>query len=486
MKLSTLIADDAAPSAPERDHEITGLTADSREVEPGFVFAALRGVKADGARFVPDALAAGAVAILADQDTVLDAPGHVAIVRAGNPRRALARIAARFYDAQPEMIAAVTGTNGKTSVASFLRQLWTGAGHRAASLGTLGIVAHGKIEPLTHTSPDPVALHRMLARLTGEGISHMAIEASSHGLAQYRLDGVRLSAGAFTNLSRDHLDYHADTADYFAAKARLFSELLPSGAAAVLNAEAVEAGELARIARDRGLDVATVGRGGDLLALKSVGVDAMAQIMTIEAGGTTHHIRLPLVGGFQVSNALVAAGLAIVTGMDQAKALAGLEHLEGARGRLEQVAAAPAPVFIDYAHTPAALETALQALRPFARGSLAVVFGCGGDRDRGKRALMGQGATRLADRVYVTDDNPRTEIPAAIRAEIMAAAPGAIEIGDRAQAIATAIEALAAGDILLVAGKGHETGQIIGEETRPFSDHDVVRDMIARLEGNGA
>jgi len=485
MKLSHLLQSIATiPAAGDR--EITGLTADSREVAPGYLFAALPGEITDGARFVPAAVAAGAAAVLAGQNAEIDAPGSVAVVRADNPRRALALAAARFCGPQPPCIAAVTGTNGKTSVASFLRQLWQGAGHQAASLGTLGVVAGSRTTPLQHTTPDPVRLHELLAGLARDGITHLALEASSHGLAQYRLDGVEITAGAFTNLSRDHLDYHPTFEAYFAAKARLFDELLPDGAPVIVNADVAEAGAIIERARARGLAVSTVGHGGDMLRLAGTRIEGFGQLMSVEVDGEVREIRLPLVGGFQVSNALIAAGLAIVTGMDSAAALSGIERLEGALGRLELVAetAAGAPVFVDYAHTPDALENAVSALRPYVTGRLHVVFGCGGDRDRGKRPQMGDVARRLADRVIVTDDNPRGEDPAMVRAAIMAAVPDATEIGDRAEAIHEAVAGLEAGDVLLVAGKGHESGQIVGDEVRPFSDHDVVRKAVRRSGGH--
>ena len=477
MKLSELCGPSAAPAEADAT-PITGLTADSREVRPGFVFAALSGVKTDGARFIADAVARGAVAILAGDAVEVEVEGRIPVIRDANPRRRLALMAARFHGRQPEIAVAVTGTNGKTSVAAFLRQIWESSGRSAASLGTTGIQFQNQDWPLSHTTPDPVELHASLAELADRGATHLAFEASSHGLAQYRVDGIKLAAGAFTNISRDHLDYHPDFTDYFSAKMRLFTELLQPGQPAVIDVDS-EGGEAAEIARGRGLRLITTGRNGDGLRLVASERDGLGQRLEVLHEGTARHVHLPLAGDFQASNALVALGLAIATGTPPDRAFAAAETLKGAKGRLELAGhAAAAPVFIDYAHTPAALETAILALRPYASGKLHVVFGCGGDRDRGKRAQMGEIAARLADRVIVTDDNPRGEDPAAIRAEILSGAPAAIEIGDRAEAIAAAIDAMGEGDLLLVAGKGHETGQIIGDRVIPYSDHETVAALI--------
>ncbi len=459
---------------------ITGLTADSREVEPGYLFAALAGTKTDGARFVADAVARGATAVLAGEGVALYVPEGVAVIRDANPRRALALMAARIYGRQPEVTAAVTGTNGKTSVASFLRQIWEACGFASASLGTTGIMFRGEEQPLSHTTPDPVTLHADLADLAAKGATHLAFEASSHGLAQYRLDGVKLAAAAFTNISRDHLDYHPDFADYFRAKMRLFTELLRPGQSAVIDVDSEAGEEAAEIARARGLRLITVGRQGDTLRLVAGERDGFGQRLEISHNGTVRRIFLPLAGDFQASNVLVALGLALATDAPADVAFAAVERLKGAKGRLELVAHSPSggPIFIDYAHTPDALENAIRTLRPYATARLHVVFGCGGDRDRGKRPEMGAIAARLADRVIVTDDNPRSEDPAAIRAEVLAAAPGAIEIGDRAEAIAAAINGMGPGDVLLIAGKGHETGQIVGHTVIPYSDHDTVAGLI--------
>jgi len=465
-----------------KDPEIRGITADSRKVEPGFLFAALAGSRADGARFAASAVDKGAVAILTGRDADL---GDLAVpvVRADDPRRALALMAARFHGAQPATIVAVTGTSGKTSVAAFARQIWARLGLAAASIGTIGIVRPDGAAYGSLTTPDPVDLARDLAALAGEGVTHVALEASSHGLDQHRLDGVRIAAGAFTNLSRDHLDYHPTVAHYFDAKMRLFEDLVPVGWPVVVEMDTPDGVRAAERAVAAGRRVFGVGRGGDGLRLVAVEAESGRQVLTIAAEGVTHTVRLPLLGTFQVSNALVAAGLAIVTGTPVAAALAALEELKGAPGRLDLVGATPAgaPVFVDYAHKPDALEKVLQALRPYTEGRLVVVFGCGGDRDPGKRPIMGEIATRLADVTIVTDDNPRSEEPAEIRRAILAAAPGALEIGDRGRAISDAVRMLMGGDVLVVAGKGHETGQIVGKTTLPFSDHDAVAAALQDL-----
>jgi UDP-N-acetylmuramoyl-L-alanyl-D-glutamate--2,6-diaminopimelate ligase len=467
------------------DIAVTGLASDSRRVKAGDLFFALSGARADGAKFVPEAIAKGASAVVVERGMAADG-WQVPVIGADNPRRALAIAAARFHGRQPRHCVAVTGTNGKTSVASFVRQIWQSMGLSAASLGTIGVVGPNGEESLGLTTPDPVELHAILARLAGEqAVSHLALEASSHGLAQHRLDGVHIEAGAFTNISRDHLDFHPTFEDYFAAKMRLFAELLPAGAPAVVNADADRAQEVAAIARRRGLKPFLVGRSGGPLKLRSVGRRGLGQRLDIDAAGTTHSILLPLVGDFQAANALVAAGLVIATGGGEEPTLQALERLQGAKGRLERIGEtdAGAVVFIDYAHTPDALQSVLQSLRPYVRGKLSVVFGAGGDRDPGKRPQMGRAAAKYADVAYVTDDNPRNEEPALIRAAILAGHPGATEIADRAEAIRAAVEGLEAGDVLLVAGKGHETGQIVKGMVRPFSDHEVVRKAIE--EGRG-
>ena len=460
--------------------EVGAMTADSRAVVPGALFFAVHGSKTDGARFAQDAAARGAVAIVAARHAVAgDFP--IPVLEVEDPRLALSQAAALFFGRQPATMAAVTGTSGKTSVASFLRQIWEHAGYAAASIGTTGVVAPGRSEYGSLTTPDPVSLHRLLAELADGGVTHASMEASSHGLDQHRLDGVKLAAGGFTNLGRDHLDYHPDIEDYHRAKMRLFRDLLGKGAPAVIFADDAWSQPTIEVAADAGLDVRTVGRKGDFICLKRTEHERHRQRAELSFDGTIREIDLPLAGDFQISNALVAAGLALSTGVDPDTAFAALERLKGASGRLELVGTAPngAPVYVDYAHKPEALENVLTSVRPFTTGRVVVVFGCGGDRDRGKRPIMGEIATRLADVTIVTDDNPRTEEPAAIRAEVMAAAPGALEIGDRRQAIREAVAALAPGDTLIVAGKGHEEGQTIGTETFPFSDHEEVRKAIA-------
>ena len=469
------------------DPEITGLTADSRTVAPGYLFAALAGGRRDGARFIADAARRGARAVLAEPDARAAArAAGLAFVAADNPRRRYACLAARFHAAQPRIVAAVTGTNGKTSVVRFARQIWTALGRRAASLGTLGLEAPGLAAPpglrgAALTTPDPADLHRALAALAGAGFDRLALEASSHGLAQHRLDGVRLAAAAFTTFGRDHLDYHRTEADYFAAKARLFAELLPPDGAAVLCAEMPRFADLQRICRARGHRVATYGRRTGDVRLAARDGESLA----VEAFGAAFTVATPLVGGFQAENLLGALALVVACGADPADAAAAAEAVEGVPGRLQRVAttAVGAAVYVDYAHTPDALRAVLAALRPYVAGTLALTFGCGGDRDPGKRPEMGAVAARGADRVVVTDDNPRGEDPAAIRAAVRAACPTAVEIGDRATAIATAMADLGPGDALLIAGKGHETGQIVGDTVRPFDDAAVARALAARGRG---
>ncbi|MDQ0472879.1 UDP-N-acetylmuramoyl-L-alanyl-D-glutamate--2,6-diaminopimelate ligase [Labrys wisconsinensis] len=457
---------------------IVGITVDSRAAQPGWLFCAMPGIKADGMDFAAQAVANGAVAVLGERAAPL--PEGIAFAGVPNARKALSHVAAAFHPRQPATIAAVTGTSGKTSVAAFVRQIWAALGLPAASIGTVGLVAPWGETYGSLTTPDPVALHALLDEVAGRGVTHLAMEASSHGLDQHRLDGVRLAAGGFTNLSRDHLDYHPTLEAYRDAKLRLFSELLPPGAAAAIETDHPEAQAFVDAAAARGLNVLTVGEKGSGIKLLSIDVQGFSQGLRLEHRGAVHAVRLPLAGRFQVENALVAAGLCIGCGAEPAAVFAALERLEGAKGRLERVGAVNgAPVFVDYAHKPDALEKALEALRPFVRDRLVVVFGCGGDRDPGKRPMMGAIAARLADRVIVTDDNPRSEDPAAIRAAALAAAPGAIEIGDRGEAIRTAVAELRPGDALLIAGKGHEPGQIVGRTVLPFSDHEVARAAIS-------
>jgi UDP-N-acetylmuramoyl-L-alanyl-D-glutamate--2,6-diaminopimelate ligase len=469
------------------DPEILGLTADSRVVQPGFLFAALPGLRQDGRSFAADAVTRGAAAILTDKVAALaltqEQRDRIAIVTDENPHRRLALLAARFSGRQPRTICAVTGTNGKTSVVHFTREIWTAIGRPAASLGTLGLVSPVGRRPGALTTPDPVALHRDLADLARQGIEHVAIEASSHGLYQFRLDGVSVAAAAFTNLTRDHLDYHGDMAHYRAAKERLFIALLSPGGYAVLNRDSDEFGRLKALCRDGGHPV--IAYGADPAAdLRLVVCEPQVggQALVLELFGKRRELALPLAGEFQAMNALGALSLVVATGAPADAATEALAGLTEVPGRLQFVAAneGGGAIVVDYAHTPDALATVLAALRPHARGRLVALFGCGGDRDAGKRPLMGEVGTRLADRVYITDDNPRTELPAKIRRAILEAAPNAIEIGDRRQAIAMAIADLAPDDLLVIAGKGHETGQIIGNETYPFDDAAIAREFAEK------
>jgi UDP-N-acetylmuramoyl-L-alanyl-D-glutamate--2,6-diaminopimelate ligase len=476
------------PAATLADTEIRGLSADSRKVAPGYLFAALPGAQADGRRFIDQAVANGAVAVLAPTGTTLkerDTP--VRLVTDDNPRRRLALMAARFYGRQPNVVAAVTGTNGKTSVASFTRQIWRHAGRKAASLGTLGLFPARSDASDALTTPDPVELHRCLASLAEDGVDSLVVEASSHGLDQYRLDGIRIAAAAFTNLSRDHLDYHGDMASYLAAKLRLFDELLAPGGTAVLNADLPIYEEIRARCAHRGIEVLSYGIAASDLRLMAQEPTPEGQRLMIDVLGQAQRVELPLVGTFQAPNVLAALGLAIATGLAPETAIEALPRLKGVPGRIEMVGRTPkgGQVFVDYAHTPAALATVLEAIRPHTKARLWVVFGCGGDRDRGKRPIMGEIACRLADRAIVTDDNPRSEDPAAIRREILAAATDAEEFSDRGEAIASAVAALGPGDVLVIAGKGHESGQIIGDRILPFNDRDVARAAIARLQSMG-
>jgi UDP-N-acetylmuramoyl-L-alanyl-D-glutamate--2,6-diaminopimelate ligase len=482
MKLREIAPADAEFDARHADINVSGVTADSRMVKRGDVFVAITGGKADGARFIDPAIAAGAVAIVAECAPATPPPAGIVFMRVANARRAVASIASKLFPRQPPTIAAVTGTSGKTSVAAFTRQIWAANRHRAASIGTVGIASPRGETYGALTTPDPVELHRSLDALAADGVSHLAIEASSHGLDQYRLDGLHIAAAGFTNITRDHLDYHQNFAAYLAAKLRLFAELLPQGAAAIINVDHEHADAVQSAAQARGLVITTVGRKGSGIRLLESVRDGFGQKLKLEHQRRLYRIRLPLAGEFQAENALLAAGLAIATGDDPSAVFAALECLQGAKGRLERVGESRgAQIFVDYAHKPDALAKALEALRPYATGRLVVVVGAGGDRDPGKRPLMGAVAAAKADRVIVTDDNPRSEDARAIRAAILAAAPGATEIGDRREAIRRAIAELRAGDILLIAGKGHETGQIIGDRIMPFSDHEAVATALKEL-----
>jgi len=463
------------------DADITGLTADSRKVESGFLFAAFEGAVVDGRDFIPDAIARGAAAILAPEGTRLeDSRDGVTLLTSALPRRDYAQMSARFWGEQPAAIAAVTGTNGKSSVADFTRQLWEQAGKAAASIGTLGLVSPKWSEAGGLTTPDAGALNQTLSSLAADGVDYLVLEASSHGLDQYRLDGVAVSIAAFTNLSRDHLDYHGSMEAYMAAKARLFADLLPADGVAVLNADELVFDQLREVAAAKGCWVLSYGRNGDDIRLVDVSALADGQKLNLVVKGEEHELLLPLIGGFQVSNALCALGVVLASGLDEDAALAGLVTLKGVRGRMELAGRQEngAAVYVDYAHTPDALGAALAALRFHTENRLHVVLGCGGDRDTGKRPEMGAVAADLADQVIVTDDNPRTEDAAAIRKEILTDSPGAKEIQDRRNAINVAVASMEAGDVLLVAGKGHEQGQIVGEDVLTFDDVQVCQEAL--------
>ena len=473
---------DLFPSVPAEigAQDVAGLTADSRHVRKGFVFFAVTGVKHDGSAFIADAIKAGAIAVVHEGDDIF--VSGAAAIATDDVRQALALAAAKFYPQQPETIVAVTGTAGKTSVADFTRQIFEACGEQAASLGTIGVVRADGISYGALTTPDPVTLHQTLATLASEGITHLAMEASSHGIDQRRLDGVKLKAAAFTNLGHDHLDYHLTKQAYLAAKMRLFDTLLPVYGVAVVNADAPESIEVLAKANRRGIPTLSVGREGtDLRLLKSTrkGFD---QQLTVEWQGQVYSVTLPLVGEFQASNALIASGLALAVGEAPKSVFNALEKLHGVKGRLERVGTHKGGlILVDYAHKPEALEQALAALRPFASGRLICIFGCGGDRDRAKRPVMGTIAHDSADIVIITDDNPRSEAPASIRQAILAACPGARDIGDRFEAIKAGIQIMGEGDVLLIAGKGHETGQIFANHTAAFSDHEAVDTILAEL-----
>lgn len=472
------------------DVEVTGLAVDSRTIKPGNLFAALPGAAQHGATFIKYALRMDAAAILTDPAGVEiaadDLEGHdVALVITEDPRQALAYAANLWFGAQPGHMVAVTGTNGKTSVASFTRQIWMELGLEGANLGTTGVEGAFSA-PMTHTTPEPVTLHALLAEMAGAGVTHAAMEASSHGLAQRRLDGVHLMAAGFTNLSQDHLDYHDSLHDYFNAKAGLFRRVLPQDAVAVINIDDLRGPQMVDVARQRAHRLLRVGAAeGAELQLLGQRYDATGQELRFTFGGDVHQTRLELIGGFQASNVLVAAGLAIGCGAKPSEVFETLPMLTTVRGRMQKAATREngAAVFVDYAHTPAALETALKAMRPHVMGRLIVVFGAGGDRDAGKRPMMGKAAHDNADVVFVTDDNPRSEEAAAIRAAILQAAPGANEVGDRAEAILRGVDALGPGDTLLIAGKGHESGQIVGDDVLPFDDVEQASVAVAALDG---
>ena len=482
MRLSELMKGRDVPVV--HDKHVKGLTADSRKVEPGFLFAALSGTRADGREFIDEATKKGAIALLTDtsyepEDCLLPC------FREENPRLTLARLASRFYGSEPEVLAAVTGTNGKTSVAYFTRAIWQAMGLPAASIGTLGVVLPDRTLTLGYTTPDPILLHKTLTYLVGHGINHAVIEASSHGLDQYRLDGARIISAAFTNLTRDHLDYHHSSEDYLNAKLGLISRVLDKKGTAVLNADAEVYPAFLRAAKARGVNILSYGKAGEQIKLLKIVPTSDGQTITVDILGARQEIKLPLAGEFQAMNALCALGLVIGAGGDARAASQALAKVTNVPGRLELVArlANNAAIYVDYAHSPDALETVLEAVRSHAKGQIHVVFGCGGDRDKGKRPEMGRIAGLYADHAIVTDDNPRTEDPAKIRAEIIIACPEAKNIPDRFDAIEEAIKALKPDDILVVAGKGHEEGQVIGTETIPFNDKTAVQKIVETLGG---
>ncbi|MCD2314993.1 UDP-N-acetylmuramoyl-L-alanyl-D-glutamate--2,6-diaminopimelate ligase [Sphingomonas sp. IC-11] len=469
MKLGALTGGDQAET-------VTGFAIDHRKVAPGTVFGAFEGTQVNGEDFIPAAIAAGAIAVVARHEALVEGAVHIP---ADNPRACFAELAARFFAPFPATCVAVTGTNGKTSTVELTRQLWRMAGHSAASIGTLGVTTSDERVTTGLTTPDVVTFLSNVAGLAREGVSHLAFEASSHGLTQYRTEGLHVSAAAFTNLSRDHLDYHGDMAAYFTAKLRLFAEVLAPEGTAVVWADDPHSERVVDLARARRNRLLTVGEHGDHLRLISRDPTLLGQGLVILADGVEHRVNLPLIGAYQAANALIAAGLVIATGGDTAATISGLARLQPVRGRLERAVIAPsgAPVYVDYAHTPDALDAAIAALRPHVTGRLILVFGAGGDRDQGKREPMGEIAAAHANLVIVTDDNPRSEQPAAIRADILKGAPNAIEHGDRRGAIRLAIQQASADDIVLIAGKGHEQGQIVGDLVLPFDDVNVAREV---------
>lgn len=469
---------------------ITGLAVDSREVKEGFLFAALPGTRVHGATFIQYALRMGAAAIMTDPAGARIAEQELstsdaALVICEDPRQALAYTSALWFEHQPRVMTAVTGTNGKTSVSTFLRMIWQAMGLQSVNLGTTGV--EGDFEaPLQHTTPEPITLHRTLSAACDAGIDCAAMEASSHGLEQRRLDGVQLTAAGFTNFTQDHLDYHDSFEDYFDAKAGLFARVLPEDGVAVINIDDARGVDMLAIARERGQTVLTVGRTGADLCLENQRLDNSGQDIRFSFRDATYQVRLNLIGGFQADNVLLASGLAIGCGADPARVFEVLHTLDTVRGRMELAATRKngAPVFVDYSHTPDAVETALKAMRPHVMGKLVVVVGAGGDRDPMKRPLMGKAAQDYADVVIVTDDNPRSEDPALIRAAVLEGAPEAMDVADRAEAILRGVDALGPGDALLIAGKGHETGQIVGDDVLPFNDVEQASVAVMALDGD--
>lgn len=486
MRLSNLILPNEGLKLEGPDTDIAGITADSREVKQGYLFAAVPGTQQDGRKYISDAVAKGAAALLIPEDSLPPAPYPVSIVTAPDIRTALSTVASLFYPLQPKHIAAVTGTSGKTSIAQFTRELWQNNGHSAASLGTLGFVTPGEARYGALTTPDSITLHKVLNEAAERNITHLAMEASSHGLDLGRLEKVKIQVAAFTNLSRDHLDYHPDMQNYLAAKLRLFNDIMPEGGTAVLNADVPEYEQLKKVCERKKHRTLSYGKNGQELQLIDYRLQDGGQIIRIKVMGKDHEVSLPVAGEFQIWNSLCALGMVIGSGDDPAKSIESLEKVTTVPGRLQLIGTSPDGgfVFVDYAHKPGALENVLTAMKKQAAasaGRLHVVFGCGGNRDKGKRPQMGAIAQRIADIVIVTDDNPRKEIPAEIRKDILAGCapgPNLREIGDRAEAIRTAISELTKGDILVIAGKGHETGQIVGDKILPFDDADIARQAI--------
>jgi UDP-N-acetylmuramoyl-L-alanyl-D-glutamate--2,6-diaminopimelate ligase len=462
----------------DSDSTVTGFAIDHRKVARGSVFGAFKGAVFIGEDFVPQAVERGAVAVVARPEASVDEVPHLADP---HPRRLFAELAAKFYAPYPETVVAVTGTNGKTSTVEMTRQIWRMSGHRSASIGTLGVTTSDDQVKTGLTTPDIVTFLHNMAGLKRMGMTHVAYEASSHGLDQHRAEGVPLAAAAFTNFSRDHLDYHETMDAYFEAKMRLFEELLPAGRTAVIWADDPKSDEVIERSKRRGHEILTLGRKGESIRLVEQAATPLGQTLMLEHGGKPYRLALPLIGAYQASNVLTAAGLVLATGGRWDSIFSAMQRVAPVRGRLERavISRSGVPVYIDYAHTPDALEAAIAALRPHVEGKLITLFGAGGDRDQGKRPEMGAVAIRMSDIVIVTDDNPRSEDPAAIRSAIMAGAPGATEVGGRREAIAEAIRIARAGDIVLVAGKGHETGQIIGDRVLPFDDALVARECAA-------
>lgn len=460
----------------DNDTAVTGLSADSRDIKPGMVFAALPGTAMDGRDFIPQAVQKGAVAVLSVEGVKASVP----VISVPKPRLTYAQAAAKLHPGQPATLVAMTGTNGKSSTVDFLRQIWAFAGFNSACFGTLGVTSSSGYKPMTHTTPDALALHQTLSELAAEGVTHAAMEASSHGLKQYRMDAVKVTASGFSNLTQDHFDYHPSMQDYFTAKARLFIDLTPRGAPVIINTNDKFGQHLVEVCEGLGQDVLQVGWTGKDIRIDEVMPHASGQKLTLVVNGTRHTVDLPLAGEFQVLNAVAALGLAMKTGVDEAKAVEALGHLKGVAGRLELAGVKDgAPVYVDFAHTEDGLDKLLRSVRPHTAGDIVIVFGCGGDRDPDKRAKMGKAAAKLADQVIVTDDNPRTEDAALIRKAVMKGCPDATEIGDRALAIAEGIRRLGPKDCLVIAGKGHEQGQIVGKTVIPFSDVDVARGLLS-------